>query len=214
VAKPKIAIFHNHPQCSIQCTHGIIRALSNDYDIDCFNKDQIRTSYFKKYKLIAFPGGIGDSDTWHKLLEPTADLIREQVLIKKIPYLGICMGAYWAGPYYYNLLDSVQTVQYIRRPGSEILRSYGTVAEVVWNEQQENMFFYDGCSFLSNHNNFTTIARYANGDAAAIIQNNLGLIGPHPESDIYWYDKKVLKPYWHEYRHHKLLADFVRQLVK
>lgn len=214
MAKPKIAVFYNHPECSIQCTHGIIRALSANYDIDCFNRDQIRTPYFKKYSLIAFPGGIGDSDTWHKFLESTADVIREQVLVKQKPYLGICMGAYWAGPYYYNLLDSVDTVQYIKRPGSEILRSYGTVAEVTWMTQLENMFFYDGCSFVGNKNNYTKIASYMNGDAAAIIQNNVGLIGPHPESDIYWYDKKVLKPYWHEYRHHELLLNFVNQLIK
>lgn len=211
MAKRKIAIFHNHPECSIQCAHGIIRALSSDYDMDCFGKHQIKDNYFKKYDIIAWPGGIGDSDSWYKLLEPTTDIIRNQIAKGKY-YLGICMGAYWAGPHYFNLLDSIDVVQYIKRPYAEVVRSYGTVAKVNWLDRTETMFFYDGCTFLGS--NFETVATYANGDPAAIVQNNIGLIGPHPESDIYWYDKKYLKLYWHEYRHHKLLLDFVNNLVK
>ena len=48
----------------------------------------------------------------------------------------------------------------------------------------------------------------------AIIQNNIGLIGCHPESDEYWYDKPYLKKYWHNFIHHKLLLDFVDKLMK
>jgi len=211
--KQRIAIFHNHPECSLQCAHGIIRALGLTYDIDCFNKDEITDSYFKKYQLIAFPGGIGDSNRYIKLLKDKEDIIRNHISKGK-RYLGICMGAYWAGPHYFNLLNDVNPVQYIKRPNAETNRSYGTVVNVNWLGHDESMFFYDGCSLLSNTNNFETIATYSNGDAAAIIQNNIGVIGPHPESDIYWYKKKYLHPYWHEYRHHLLLLKFVKRLLR
>jgi hypothetical protein len=75
------------------------------------------------------------------------------------------------------------------------------------------MYFYDGCAFTGN--NFKTIATYANGNAMAIIQENLGLIGCHLESEDSWYD-------WHSWmkqhkpgiRHHELLLDFVSDLLK
>lgn len=210
--KQKIALFLNHPECSVHCAHGIIRALSTEYDIDCFNRDQIKNSYFKKYDVIAFPGGIGDSDSWHKLLENTQDVIKNQ-MVKGKYYLGICMGAYWAGRYYFDLLDDVEPVQYLRRNNAEIRRSYSTIAEVEWLGVKEQMFFYDGCSFTGNRKKFKTIAKYANNDPAAIIQNNLGLIGPHPESDVYWYNKPYLNQYWHNYKHHDLLLDFVKLLT-
>jgi glutamine amidotransferase-like uncharacterized protein len=210
--RPRAAIFIHHPECSVQSSHGIIRALSPEYDTACFTVDDIRDSYFRRFQLIAFPGGIGDSSTWHSILAPTQDVIKNQIALGK-HYLGVCMGAYWAGPHYYNLLQGVNTVQYIKRPGAEVRRSFSTTTEVIWLNKAEQMFFYDGCSLLGTKRNFRTIAHYTNGDAAAIIQGKIGVIGPHPESDNYWYNKPYLAPYWHEYRHHQLLLDFANELL-
>ena len=214
--QPKIAIFVHHPQCSVQSAHGIIRALSNKWDpnnIDCIGRHQLRDQIIKQYDLVAVPGGIGDSDTWHDILEPFQDTILKHVSKGK-KYLGICMGAYWAGSHYLNLLKGVEPVQYIKRPQAEIRRSFGTVAEVNWLGQYESMYFYDGCTFENLGGDYLTIATYENKDPAAIIQDGVGLIGPHPESDIYWYSKGYMQPHWHEYRHHKLLSHFVEQLLK
>jgi glutamine amidotransferase-like uncharacterized protein len=178
----------------------------------CFTAADIRDSYFRRYQLIAFPGGIGDSDSWHSILEPTQDVIRNQIERGKY-YLGVCMGAYWAGPHYYNLLKGIDAVQYIKRPGAEVRRSFGTTTQVIWQGQTEQMFFYDGCSLLGRKRNFRVIAHYTNGDAAAIIQDQVGIIGPHPESDLYWYNRAHLKPDWHEYKHHKLLLNFANELL-
>ena len=76
------------------------------------------------------------------------------------------------------------------------------------------MFFYDGCSLLGDNSKFETIATYVNNDPMAIIQNNIGLIGCHPESDEYWYEKSYMKKYWHNFLHHQLLLDFVDKLMK
>ena len=183
------------------------------FDVDVINRDELTDAILSKYKMIAFPGGIGDSDRYYKLLANKQDVIQNQIAKGK-RYLGICMGAYWAGPHYFNILENVNPVQYIKRPNAETNRSYSTVVNVNWEGHNEAMFFYDGCSLLGDSNNFETIATYSNGDPAAIIQNNIGVIGPHPESDIYWYKKNYLKPYWHEYRHHQLLLKFVKRLMK
>jgi hypothetical protein len=49
----------------------------------------------------------------------------------------------------------------------------------------------------------------------AIIQNNVGLIGCHMESQKHWYDDYTWMPkHWHKGTHHKLLLDFVNQLMQ
>jgi len=128
-------------------------------------------------------------------------------------YIGICMGAYWAGPWYFDLLEGIDVVQYIKRPYAEIKRSYATVANVVWDDESENVFFYDGCTFIGKNEAFETVAWYANGDPMAIVQGNIGLIGCHPESQRHWYDRKYLRKHWHEKKHHALLKKFVDSLL-
>ena len=210
---PRVAVFVNHPECSVQSAHGIIRALSANYSIECFGRDQLREQYLNKFELIAFPGGIGDSETFHRIIGDRADSVRNYVESGG-RYLGICMGAYWAGPHYFNLLKGIDTVQYIKRPQADVRRSFGTVVEVSWSGYSEQMYFYDGCSLVDQGGRFRAIARYTNQDAAAIIQGRVGAIGPHPESDVYWYSKPYMQPHWHEYRHHYLLLDFVNRLIK
>jgi hypothetical protein len=76
------------------------------------------------------------------------------------------------------------------------------------------MYFFDGCAIVGNQNKMRVISTYANRDPMAIIHGNIGLIGCHPESFQDWYTSKELKPYWHNGEHHKLLLDFVKQLLK
>ena len=130
-------------------------------------------------------------------------------------YLGICMGAYWAGSHYLDVLDGVDAVQYIKQPGTDTRRPHAKAIDVVWNGAQDKMFFYDGCAMVGDATKFTTIATYANGDAMAIVQNNIGLIGCHPESEQFWYDGySWLKGKHHRDRHHALLLEFVDNLME
>jgi glutamine amidotransferase-like uncharacterized protein len=203
----------DHPRCSVQCCHGIIRALSPKYEVDIFQQYEIKESNFKKYDIIAFPGGIGDSDSFDTTLRGKMDVIKNQITKGK-KYLGICMGAFWAGHHYFDILDGVKCEQYIKRHNSDVRRPFSTIAPVLWEGKKYNMFFYDGCSLVGDNSKFETIATYVNSDPMAIIQNNIGLIGCHPESDEYWYDKPYLKKYWHNFVHHQLLLDFVDKLIK
>jgi hypothetical protein len=67
---------------------------------------------------------------------------------------------------------------------------------------------------VGDETTFRTIARYVNNDPMAIIQGNIGVIGCHPESLEYWYDKKYMEKRWHKGHHHELLLGFVDELVK
>lgn len=211
--RPRIAIFLNHPQCSAQCAVGMYEALSSDYIVDMFHTDQIKNNIFKKADIVAFPGGIGDSDTFYKYVAEKADYVREAIYLGK-RYLGICMGAYWAGYHYFDIVEGIDAVQYIKRPYSGIRRSFGTTVPVTWNDKLVDMYFYDGCALIGDERKFDVVARYKNGDPMAVIQNNIGLIGCHPESMRSWYDRKNMKPKWHKYHHHKLLLDFTNRLMQ
>ncbi len=210
--KPRIAIFLNHPECSAQCAVGMYEALSSEFVVDMFHTDQIKNNIFKKADIVAFPGGIGDSDTFFKYLSPHADIVREAVYYGK-RYLGICMGAYWAANRYFDLVEGFDAVQYIKRPGTDIKRSYGTTAPIIWDNKKVDMYFYDGCALIGNEKKFEVVARYKNNDPMAVIQDNIGLIGCHPESMRSWYDRKNMKDKWHRYHHHKLLLDFTKRLL-
>jgi hypothetical protein len=62
---------------------------------------------------------------------------------------------------------------------------------------------------------FKTVATYANGDAMAVIQKRIGLIGCHPESEEFWYQQPSwMRSYYHGGRHHSLLLNFANQLMQ
>lgn len=212
--KKYLALFQHDPECSIWCCNGMINALQQSYKITIWSEQDNIDKVLSKTDVIAFPGGIGSSDKFYKFFtQDTVQKIQDFVFNGGY-YLGICMGAYWASSYYFNILKHVEAVQYIKRPDTDIRRSYATVATVKWLDNKENMFFYDGCALIGNEKRFKVIARYSNNDPMAIIQNNVGIIGCHPESDQFWYKKyKYIKQHWHHGRHHMLLLDFVNRLV-
>jgi glutamine amidotransferase-like uncharacterized protein len=191
----------------------MIKALSPNYEINLFNVDNDLVTVLNNADIVAFPGGIGDADSYDKFFRrKRANMIADFVESKGY-YLGICMGAYWAGSHYFDILNEIETVQYIKQNTADIRRSYSTVANVTWNGKPETLFFYDGCALTGNLKRAKIVSTYANGDAMAIIQNRVGVIGCHPESEKYWY-KNYISEHWHEERTHKLLLDFVNTLTE
>jgi glutamine amidotransferase-like uncharacterized protein len=126
-------------------------------------------------------------------------------------FLGICMGAYWADRDYLDILDGVRVVQYIKQPNTDTRRPHPKAMPVNWMGNNQRMYFYDGCAFVGD--NMDVVATYPNGDAMAITQGQVGLIGCHLESEQWWYDKQYLKPHWHENKQHQLLLNFVNTLM-
>jgi hypothetical protein len=202
-----IALFMHHPECSRDCANAMTNALKDSYSIRLFNEDILRDDFFNSIDIIAFPGGIGDSNSHYKFFSRRVGNRIQKFIDNGGKYLGICMGAYWADEWYFDLLDGVRAIQYIKRPNADVRRSYGTVASVTWNGNPEKMYFYDGCALIGDETKFTTIA---------IIQGNIGIIGCHPEAPLYWYEKpwQYINKYWNGGRHHRLLLDFVNTLSK
>lgn len=213
--KSKIALFVCDPKCSVQSTNGVINALSSNYNFKLFSKNEVEEGFFDDVDMVVFPGGIGDSDSYDTILKNNKDVVVDFVT-RGGKYLGICMGAYWAGKDYFNILDKVDAVQYIRRPNACTRRPHAKNMPVVWRNQPCNMFFYDGCALVGDENSpYETIATYSNGDNMAIIQNRIGLIGCHPESEKFWYDGySWLKGKYHNGTQHELLLNFVNELMQ
>ena len=107
--KPTIALFIADPKCSVQSGNGIMKALGEYYNFKLFSKNALEDNFFEGVDMIAVPGGFGDSESYKILLKHSADRIREFVS-NGGRYLGICMGAYWAGSHYFNILDHFYAV--------------------------------------------------------------------------------------------------------
>ena len=209
--KPRLAIFVHHPQCEIPSAHGIAKALWPIAKVDYVDQKDLVPHRLGRYDMLAVPGGLGDADSWYRIMLPYADSVRNYVA-QGGKYLGICMGAYWAGAEYFGLLHNQEPVQWIKRPRADVKRSWPTTADVDWLGRKERMYFYDGCAFIGT-GRAKVVARYSNGDTAALIQRRVGVIGPHPESDQHWYDRSHLAPHWHQEHHRALLQEFAKCLL-
>jgi len=215
--KPIIALFLHDPECSLDCVDAMIKSLAEKYDVKTFDEKDIEdVNFFDNIDIIAFPGGIGDSDSFYKFFTRRTGNRIAKFIEDGGHYLGICMGAYWADQWYLDIIENVRAVQYIKRPDADVRRSFGTIAKVEWNGCKEDMYFYDGCALIGDESKFKTVARYANGDPMAIIKDRVGLIGCHPEAPLYWYEKpwQYINKYWNQGRHHKLLLNFVDELME
>ena len=207
--KPTIALFVADPFCSVQSANGIITALGNDYTFKLFSKNQVEDGFFNSVDIVAVPGGFGDASSFDRLFKANQNSVKQFVRTGG-KYLGICMGAYWAGTHYLNLLDNVEAVQYITQPNTDTRRPHAKDVNIEWQGHPNRMFFYDGCALVGG-GQYNTIATYANGNAMAVIQKNIGVIGCHPEAESFWYDSYT----WMQGKYvskHNLLLDFVNQL--
>jgi glutamine amidotransferase-like uncharacterized protein len=207
--KPTIALFLYDPKCSVQSGNGVIHALQSAYNFKIFSINPLEDNFFDDVDMIAVPGGFGDAASFERAFK------HNKLRVKKFvqnggKYLGICMGAYWTGRHYFDILENVDAVQYITQPGTDTRRPHAKDIKITWNGADTTMFFYDGCALVGN-GQYDTIATYANGNPMAIIQKNIGLIGCHPEAEPFWYDSYT----WMRGKYsskHSLLLDFVNQL--
>lgn len=214
--KPTIALYIYDPKCSIQCGNGMMQALGSHFNFKVFSKNEVESVFFDDVDMVAFPGGIGDADSWYRILKPNKNRVQDFVA-RGGRYLGICMGAYWAGSHYFDILKDVDAVQYLARPGTDTRRPHAKNISITWQDQPMNMFWYDGCSLVGDERRFETVARYAgNNDPMAIIQDRVGVIGCHPESERFWYEEYYswMRPHWHNRAHHQLLLNFALELMQ
>lgn len=179
-----IALFLNHPNCSVQSVNGVMAACP-DYRYKIFTKHPVPENFFNDVDIICCPGGLGHSDTFDSIFAHHRDSVRDFILRGK-PYLGICMGAYWCDQHYLDVLQETRVVQYIKQPGTCTRRPHAKAIPICWEGIQDHMFFYDGCTFVGGY--YQTIATYDNTQMPmAIIQQNMALVGCHPEAENFWH---------------------------
>ncbi len=209
-----IALYIHQPKCSVQSGNGIIHALSPHYRFKIFTRQSVEDDFFDDVDIVCVPGGIGDSESYSYLMKEHESKI-QKFLKRGGKYLGVCMGAYWADKDYFNLLNDVRVVQYITRPNSDTRRPHAKNQTVLWKGIEQKMYFYDGCAFIGHGLSKSEIwASYPNGDPMAIIQDRLGLIGCHPESEPHWYEEYTwMRGKYHNGKHHKLLLEFVNYFM-
>lgn len=213
--KKTIALFVCDPKCSVQSTNGVMKALSPHFNFKLFSKNEVEEGFFDGVDMVVFPGGIGDSDSYDTILKKNKGVVVDYVK-NGGKYLGICMGAYWAGKDYFNILDNVDVVQYIKQPNTCTRRPHAKNMPTNWfNGHYEDMFFYDGPTFVG-HGSYKMIAAYdRTGYPMAIEQNNMLLIGCHPESEKFWYDSySWMKGKYHDGRHHEILLDLIDEFLE
>ena len=212
--KPTLAVFIHDPQCETECALGMIEGFVRDFNIRTFGIDELNIEFLRTVDAVAFPGGMGDADDFYDIFtEDHIDAIHTFIGVYNGKYLGICMGAYWAGPDYFDIAVDLTIEQYIEQPGADIQYGGPTVADVTWNGNPETMYFYDGCS-ITGDNMEWIVARYANGDPMAVIQGNIGLIGCHPEAQEWWYTLDEMPKSYYNVKHKKLMAEFLKDLVE
>ncbi len=207
-----LALFQYEPYCSRECGSGIISALSSHHDIQIITRHDLTSENLARFDMVIFPGGRGDASAFRQVLKTKTSILQAYVKSGGT-YLGICMGAYWADRLYFDLIGETRCVQYITRPKAEIRRSFPTLVRSEWLGQGGKFYFFDGCTFIESEQSVQPYANYANGDAMAVIKGNVGLIGCHLESELSWYQTKAMKPAWHDYSHHRLLKEFVDDLL-
>lgn len=200
----KVALFNGDPTC----TDATERVLYQKHTVDRFDK----LPSLEYYDMIVMPGGVEDADQYHEHFGRKDGNRVEHFIANGGKYLGICLGAYWAGHYYFDILDGIRCEQYIKQPNAKVRRSFETTIEVSWLGQKEQMYFFDGTTFKGDINKCKVVASYVTGEPMAIVQGNVGLIGCHPESQLDWYDRKYLSKHWHDRKHNLLLLDFIDRI--
>ena len=213
--KGKIAIFCDHPRVSIHGVNGLMNVLGGDYQFKIFTRHEIPfNEWWDDVDICAIPGGIGDSDTFERVMRHHIKPIKS-FLDRGGRYLGICMGAYWAGSEYLNILKNRDCVQYLSRPKTDTRRPHAKDLEVTWLGNKERIFWYDGCA-ITGRGKFDVVATYANGDVMAGFQDRIGLIGSHPEAEKHWYDEYswMKSKYIDKEHNHELLYNFVEELMR
>lgn len=207
-----IAVYIQAPIADPECALALKSVLTAQYKVKILQHNTLTSDNLKDVDCLAFPGGLEDVDNFDTLLIDKKELV-QQFVKRGGGYLGICMGAYLADEAYFDLLQGIRVQQYVNRPRAEFKdEEQITVLHVKWHQYNYNMYFYDGAVFVGNLNLAKKIATYSNREAMAIIQEKIGLIGCHPESQLDWYTGN-LKEFWHKEEHHKLLLNFVNILL-
>jgi glutamine amidotransferase-like uncharacterized protein len=198
------------PYLELDCAHAVASALKPEFKVQMITLENLPFALYD-CDLLVVGGGIGDSDVFDDVMSRNNIRAVQDYIEAGGKYLGICMGAYWAGGLYFDIVP-LAVGQYVVTQDNGISHEDPTIARISWQGVEHNMYFYDGCTFHATTKDTEVVARYQNGYPMAVIQDRqIGLIGCHPESEPWWFDDFDVNYYSPE--HNRLLKDFAIRLV-
>jgi glutamine amidotransferase-like uncharacterized protein len=148
--------------------------------------------------LYGQPGGGNDLDAAWRSVRSFTPALRSWIRAGG-RYLGICMGGYLAGTGPGFGLFPGNSDEYITEPGATVHSTGDALVTITWRGKPETMYFQDGPGFsLDPGARAKVLARYSNGSIAALVaqsgQGRVGVCGPHPEAERWWYTDADLTP--------------------
>lgn len=206
-----LAVIYKWPAALDTCTEAMEQALKKKYEIIiCGPNEKYSIKEALELSPVVYlqPGGGDEMKTAWDDVGKFAKDIREYVS-KGGNYVGICMGAFLAGVFDlsgnnsggFNLLTESGSYSdsYIETEGAEIKTEKEAALDITWNGKVHKIFFQNGPYFSEPTNSNTKIiAKYKNGEIAALITNyksgKIGVIGPHPEASDDWVCQWKIKP--------------------
>jgi glutamine amidotransferase-like uncharacterized protein len=224
--KKTILVYVENPMCSIDCADGVVDSLDTSiYNIKLVGpgsvpKLKLTQDLLESADIFVVPGGTGDADKFHKSKLKAIGPMLKSYIHNGGRYLGICMGAYFAGDEYFNILsEKTNADRYVEMKDASVKHDKHAVVSVTWKGKQIDLYFHDGTVFTGDKLIGEIVATYSNGAAAALIQSSgrgkIGVIGPHPEAQKWWfYVKSKIKNRWIDCTHKNLLSDFVKMLLR
>jgi glutamine amidotransferase-like uncharacterized protein len=192
----KIALIYNGPGACKGCPEAVASVLEEmDLEYEYIKPGELNAQNFRRAWLYVQPGGSDDvNETLEALTRNEIKSIRKFVLSGG-SYLGICAGGYLAG----RRVDHVAAFNLIPlEVDEEYAESEAKIEEVVWNKEDQFMYFQSGPFFKTNKlPKADILATYKKSNHAAALITPLGhglvgLIGPHPEADEDWYESEDL----------------------
>ncbi|MFI2205534.1 BPL-N domain-containing protein [Streptomyces sp. NPDC020192] len=195
--KPRAVVFRGKSRIDASCAEAAYQLIKDhggftvEYARPGFDSDTLKGA-----ALYVQPGG-GDvaAEVLHDMGASAVRAIRDYVAAGG-RYLGLCLGAYLAGP----SVDDDPT-----KPGIGLVRSVpqqfldsdaSEVIPVIWLKGQRARIYYQAGPYFSRQDG-SVLATYAKNGAPAAVITRFGsgtvcLVGPHPEADESWYEDEDL----------------------
>jgi hypothetical protein len=135
-------------------------------------------------------------------------------------YLGICGGGFIAATYYMadenKKVKGFNIVPALALDYSESSKPH--LETIKWHEKNVTLYFQGGPTFILDNNakNINIIARYSNGDIAALEysygKGKVVVVGPHPEADKSWLTEDGINaPHWKPRQ--ELAVDLMKKMM-
>lgn len=201
--QPPLALVYRGPASTSGCPEAVAALLRNTpsrFRVQfCGPHEDVQLSRDTLAKAVVYaqPGGGDLKPAWHHMREHAVDI--QDWVRAGGNYLGFCLGGYLAGASPGFGLLSGGTDEYISLPDASVTDDDDTIIGVRWRQNPVTMYFQDGPLFRVDPGTAATVlATYDSGEPAAVVtacgSGKVGVVGPHPEADLSWFNSARLEP--------------------